>query len=110
MEMREHKYMHADWRERSQKLFEIQNKLVWPPPGNNIFRQGGKGTAGSLFDAADRPRVGNEEVDYALIGAPSVFVGQMADTTSVEANFPLSTMDSMRRRLRFKGFTEQLVI
>lgn len=51
----------------------ISNKLVCPL--NPIFLE----TEGSLFDGADNPRVSNEEVDYAVIGAPSVFVGQAVD-------------------------------
>lgn len=45
-----------------------------------FFRHGGWGAAGSAFDVAHSPRVGNKEVDYALIGAHSVFVGQAVDT------------------------------
>lgn len=49
-------------------------------PKPNIFSQGGWETAGRLFDVADSPRVSNEGVDYALIRAPSPFLGQAVDT------------------------------
>lgn len=61
-------------------LHSLSNKLVWLLQ-LNIFRQGGWEIAGSLFDVADSSRVSNEEVDYALIVAPSMFVGQAVDTT-----------------------------
>lgn len=71
---------HAHTHARSQKLSHIisQNKLVWPL--DPIFLDKGRWeAAGSPFDVADSPRVSNEEVDYTLIGAPYVFVGQAVD-------------------------------
>ncbi len=65
----------------SQKLSRIisQNKLVWPL--DPIFLdKGAEKQQGGAFDVADSPRVSNEEVDYTLIGAPYVFVGQAVDT------------------------------
>lgn len=55
----------------------ISNKLVRPL--KPVFLQ----AAGSRFDGADSPRVSNEEADYAVIGAPSVFVGQAVDTAQL---------------------------
>lgn len=60
----------------------LSNKLVLPL--NPIFiDKGAEKQHGASFDVAHSPRGSNEEVGYALIEAPSVFVDQAVDTARV---------------------------
>ena len=105
-------YMHT----HTQKYARVQVKLSHTPsskqtcqaPKLNIFRRGGWEAAGSLFDVADSPKVSNEEVDYALIGAPWCVCGSGCWHGSTESHLPLSTMDTELCRFEFKWFNAQL--